>query len=61
VSLEVGGIAVPKAAIPRLLRNIERGRRPAGLADNALPLVIPPYIADVRIARGKITLYKDVR
>jgi hypothetical protein len=60
-SLKVADISIPTAAIPRLLRKIEQGTRPDGLADNALPLVVPPYIADVRIVRGKITLYKDVR
>ena len=60
-ALKVGDVSVPRAAIPRLLRKIERGDRPAGIADNALPLTVPPYIADVRIARGSITLYKDVR
>ncbi|HET7564652.1 MAG TPA: hypothetical protein VFJ96_06640 [Gemmatimonadaceae bacterium] len=60
-SIKVGDVTIPRAAIPRLLRKIERGDRPAGIADNALPLTVPTYIADVRIARGTITLYKDVR
>ena len=58
---KVGYVTIPRAAIPRLLRKIERGDRPQGIADNALPLTVPSYIADVRIARGTITLYKDVR
>jgi hypothetical protein len=29
-----------------------------GVAENGLPFVVPTYIADVRIANGKITLYK---
>jgi len=49
---------VPSTLIPRLLRQIERGSRPAGLSDDGLPLVIPPYLGDVRISSGKITLYK---
>jgi hypothetical protein len=60
-SIKVGDVTIPRAAIPRLLRKFERGDRPAGIADNALPLTVPTYIADVRIARGTITLYKDVR
>lgn len=60
-SIKVGDVTIPRAAIPRLLRKIARGDRPAGIADNALPLTVPTYIADVRIARGTITLYKDVR
>lgn len=60
-AIKVGDLSIPRAAIPRLLRKIERGDRPAGIATNALPLDVPTYIADVRIARGTITLYKDVR
>jgi len=32
--------------------------RPAGLAPDGLPLVTPTYIGDVRVANGRITLYK---
>jgi hypothetical protein len=32
-----------------------------GIAPNGLPMVMPTYISDVRIADGKITLYKSVR
>jgi len=32
-----------------------------GIAQNGLPMVMPSYISDVRIANGKITLYKSVR
>jgi hypothetical protein len=54
-------LSVPSAVIPKLLRKSEHGARPAGLSDNALPLVVPRYIADVRIRNGKITLYKATR
>lgn len=60
-TLRIHEISVPSAMIPRLLRNAERGPRPAGLADDALPLVVPDYIADVRIRNGKITLYKALQ
>lgn len=53
--------SLPRAAIPRLLRRIEHGSRPAGLSDNGLPLVIPTYIGDVRVQPGKVTLYKNVQ
>jgi hypothetical protein len=59
-TLRIRDLAIPKPMIPRLLRHLERGPRPDGLADNALPLVIPVHIADVRIHDGKITLYKAV-
>ena len=57
-SLRVRELSIPSALIPRLIRSIGRGARPAGITDDALPLVIPPFIADARIANGKITLYK---
>ena len=50
---------VPTGAIPRLLKRIEHGARPAGLDEDGLPLVVPSYIGDVRIEPGKITLYKN--
>lgn len=50
---------LPPRAIPRLLQRIERGARPAGLSPDGLPLLVPAYIADVRVEPGKITLYKS--
>lgn len=59
-ALQIRDFSVPPQLIPRLMRKIEEGKRPEGLAPEALPLVIPPYIGDVRIAKGKVTLYKAV-
>jgi hypothetical protein len=50
---------IPPRAIPKLLKRIERGARPAGLSPDGLPLVVPDYIGDVRVGPGKITLYKS--
>ena len=50
---------VPTGAIPRLLRRIEKGARPAGVSEDGLPLVVPSYIGDVRIAPGTVTLYRN--
>lgn len=58
--IRVHDIALPQGTIPRLLRRLEHGSRPAGIAPDALPLEIPPYIGDVRLARGRVTLYKTV-
>ena len=49
---------VPSGAIPRLLQQIGRGARPEGIAADALPVPTPATLADVRIADGKVTLYK---
>lgn len=58
---KVGRIALPQGMIPRLVREIDNGRRPEGLPDNALPLQVPAYVGDIRIGNGKVTLYKNVQ
>lgn len=49
---------VPAGAIPRLVREISRGPRPEGVAPDALPVTTPKTLGDVRIANGRVTLYK---
>lgn len=56
--VKVRDLAVPAGLIPRLLSQLVRGPRPAGLSPNGLPLAIPRYIGDIRVADGRITLYK---
>ena len=58
---KIGRIALPQGMIPRLLREIDKGRRPEGLPDNALALQVPPYVGDIRISNGKVTLYKNMQ
>jgi hypothetical protein len=55
--LRVGNVPVPSAVVPRLLRR-SGAATPAGVANDAVPVPIPPYIGDVRVARGRITLYR---
>jgi hypothetical protein len=50
-----------RVAIQRIVRQMEQGPRPDGLAPDALPLVTPTHIADVRVGKGKVTLYKQVQ
>jgi hypothetical protein len=57
--LRLRELNVPQRMIPRLLQRISRGARPPGLADDGLPLEVPPFIADVRIGQGYVTLYKS--
>jgi hypothetical protein len=60
--VKLGRIEVPTALIPRLLTEMKRrGKTVEGISQNGLPMVMPPYISDVRISNGKITLYKSVR
>ncbi len=58
--MKVGKLNVPQGMIPRLVRQFARGQRPPGLDENALPLPMPRYVGDIRVANGKITLYKNV-
>lgn len=59
--MKVGAIALPSAMIPTLIKRFDRGTRPAGVDADALPLPLPSYIGDIRVANGKITLYKNVQ
>ena len=56
--VRLGELPIPRGGIPKLLRQIRRGSMPPGVAENGLPFVVPPYVADARVADGKITLYK---
>ena len=58
-SLRLRDFNVPANLIPRLIRNFSRGARPPGVADDGLPLVVPEYLADVRIANGRVVLYRN--
>ena len=56
--IKIRDLSLPQAMIPRVLGQTERGSRPQGLSPDGLPLVVPKYLGDVRIANGRVTLYK---
>jgi hypothetical protein len=56
--VKIGSFKLPAALIPRLLGQMKGRRRVEGVSPNGLPMTMPAYISDVRIADGKITLYK---
>ncbi len=56
--VEVGRVPVPAALIPGLIGRVRRGEVPDGVAADAFPVPVPDYIGDVRIGRGRVTLYK---
>jgi hypothetical protein len=58
--IKIGAVNLPRGMIPSLISRFDRGQRPAGLDRDALPLPIPRYVGDIRVANGKITLYKTV-
>lgn len=57
--MKFGQASIPRLLIPRLIGTFRKGNT-TGLSDRGLPMVIPPYISDVRIENGKVTLYKSV-
>lgn len=59
--VKLGHLDVPQGLIPRLIAQLKKGKSQPGIAPNGLPMAMPSYISDVRIANGKITLYKSVR
>lgn len=59
--IKLRDFSIPAAMIPRVLRQTERGSRPEGLSPDGLPIVVPSYLGDVRIANGRVTLYKTTQ
>ena len=56
--LTVHGLPVPSPLIPDLVRKVENGPHPAGLAPEALLLNVPPYVADIRVVGDRIAVYR---
>jgi hypothetical protein len=51
-------LSLPQPLIPRLIREMSRGQRLPELSPDGLALQTPPYITDVHVANGQITLYR---
>jgi hypothetical protein len=60
--LRMAGVDVPPRLIPALLRTIRRAAASAAdtLPADALAIPLPKAVADIRVAKGKVTLYKAV-
>ncbi len=59
--IKIGSFPVPDAIIPRLVKRIRKGEMPPGISESGLPMKLPTYIGDVRIANGRITVYKATK
>jgi len=57
--VKIGALKIPSPLIPGLVGEIRRGVLPAGVAQNGFPMPLPNYISDIRIANGRITVYKN--
>ena len=58
--VKVGAVTLPASAVPGLVHHFLRTTPPQGISDSGLPLPLPGYIGDIRVANGKITLYKNI-
>ena len=54
-------LRLPHAMLSSLVKRVERGSHPPSVDADALALPIPRYVGDIRVARGKVTLYKTVQ
>lgn len=57
--LKIGSLKVPPPLVPRLVQEIRKGPMPEDIAQNGFPMPLPTYISDIRIANGRITIYKN--
>jgi hypothetical protein len=55
----LGNVPLPSSVLPRVLRRTGASGG-SEVASDAVGIPLPPYIGDVRVARGRITLYKAV-
>lgn len=58
--VRVNDLAIPSPAIAALVRQLDRRDHSAGTPDRAIGFDVPSYIGDVRVAKGRVTLYKTV-
>ncbi|MEP6495163.1 MAG: hypothetical protein ABJF01_20925 [bacterium] len=57
--VKVHDLPLPSGMIPQLVKRLSRGPRPPGMSPSGLPLPIPRSVGDIRVAGGKVTLYKS--
>ena len=54
----VGAFSVPRPLVPRLISATRRGLMGDEITQDGYPVELPPYVGDVRISRGQITVYR---
>ena len=59
--IKLGRFDVPSAVIPRLLARVAHGAGLDSVQAEALPIPTPPYMVDIRVADGHLTLYKGLK
>lgn len=58
--IALGELKLPAAAIPRMAGGIAVSDRDAATAADGIPFPVPRTLADIRVGKGRITLYKNV-
>lgn len=59
-TVQIGSFPIPSALIPKLISRMRKGTIPEGTSSDALPVKLPGYIGDIRIANGRIVVYKNL-
>ena len=54
-------LKIPRPALLSLVKRWGPAKRPEGVDTDALPVILPGYIADLRVRDDRITLYKTVQ
>lgn len=54
-------LKIPRPALLSLVKRWGPAKRPEGVDKDALPVILPGYIADLRVRDDRITLYKTVQ
>ena len=58
---KIRGIGIPHGMIGTIIDRFDKSPRRDSVSADALPLPLPLYVGDIRVANGKITLYKNVQ
>jgi hypothetical protein len=59
--VKIRNFTVPHGMISPLIKRLDQGARPAGMSENAIAVPIPRSVGDIRVANGKVTLYKTAQ
>jgi hypothetical protein len=59
--IRVGQLPIPAGLVPRILRQASRRDRPEGVSESGIPLRLPDYVGDVRVAGGTVTITRAAR
>jgi len=59
-SARVKGVTIPGPLVPPVMRAMHRGPRIDGVPDDALAVRLPASVGDLRIANGRVIVYKTV-